>query len=470
MKQNRLLLRLREGEDLSTGEQLLLIIQLSVPAILAQISEVVMEYIDSSMVGSLGAKGSASIGLVASSTWLFGGLIGACCTGFTVQTAQYIGAGREEKARQLRHEGIVVCFLFSLLIAVIGTILSGPLPYLLGGSEDIAGDASSYFRIFALAAPVMGLVNLGAGLLQCSGNMILPSVLEILMCFLDVVFNALFIFPSGKLFSWSFGFGLGVPGAALGTVCAQVVVGAILLFFVLFRSPVLKIRKGEIRRMDKHDLAMAAKIGIPIGIEQAIQSGAQVVSTTIVAPLGTISIAANSLAVTAEALCYMPGYGIQTAATTMIGQAIGAGRNRMVRRLSFLVTAFGMLIQTFSGIILYAAAPLMMQTLTIDPDVQELGAAVLRIEAFAEPWFAASIVAGGCFRGAGDTLVPSIMGLVSMWAVRLPLAAFLTPSMGLRGVWTAMRIELTFRGILFLIRLAGRKWMKTSVAEKSGSD
>lgn len=470
MKQNRLLLRLREGEDLSTGEQLLLIIQLSVPAILAQISEVVMEYIDSSMVGSLGAKGSASIGLVASSTWLFGGLIGACCTGFTVQTAQYIGAGREEKARQLRHEGIVVCFLFSLLIAVVGTILSGPLPCLLGGSEDIAGDASSYFRIFALAAPVMGLVNLGAGLLQCSGNMILPSVLEILMCFLDVVFNALFIFPSGKLFSWSFGFGLGVPGAALGTVCAQVVVGAILLFFVLFRSPVLKIRKGEIRRMDKHDLAMAAKIGIPIGIEQAIQSGAQVVSTTIVAPLGTISIAANSLAVTAEALCYMPGYGIQTAATTMIGQAIGAGRNRMVRRLSFLVTAFGMLIQTFSGIILYAAAPLMMQTLTIDPDVQELGAAVLRIEAFAEPWFAASIVAGGCFRGAGDTLVPSIMGLVSMWAVRLPLAAFLTPSMGLRGVWTAMRIELTFRGILFLIRLAGRKWMKTSVAEKSGSD
>jgi len=188
-----------------------------------------------------------------------------------------------------------------------------------------------------------------------------------------------------------------------------------------------------------------------------------------VAPLGTVSIAANSLAVTAEALCYMPGYGIQTAASTMIGQSIGAGRMDLVRRLSSLTTFFGMAIQTLSGVVLYLEAPLMMATLSVDPAVQQLGTEVLRIEAFAEPWFAASIVAGGCFRGAGDTLVPSIMGLVSMWAVRLPLAALLTPSMGLHGVWLAMCIELHFRGILFLIRLAGRRWTRKGVIQGTGT-
>lgn len=108
----------------------------------------------------------------------------------------------------------------------------------------------------------------------------------------------------------------------------------------------------------------------------------------------------------------------------------------------------------------------MMATLSVDTAVQALGTRVLRIEAFAEPWFAASIVAGGCFRGAGDTLVPSILGLVSMWAVRLPLAALLTGSMGLSGVWLAMCIELHFRGVLFLIRLAGKKWMGKGVLNK----
>ncbi len=427
MKQNRLLLRLRKGEPLTGGEQLLLIIQLSIPAILAQITEVVMEYIDSSMVGSLGASASASIGLVASSTWLFGGLLRACCTGFTVQAAQYIGAGQEEKARSIRHQGFVVCLCFSLLVAAIGAALSSPLPKLLGGGADITADAAWYFRIFALSAPVIEMVAFGAGMLQCSGNMVLPSALEILMCALDVLFNAFWIFPAGR------------------------------------------IRKGEDRGLHAQDLKNAARIAVPVGIEQAIQSGAQIVSTTIVAPLGTVSIAANSLAVTAEALCYMPGYGIQTAASTMIGQSIGAGRMDLVRRLSSLTTFFGMAIQTLSGVVLYLEAPLMMATLSVDPAVQQLGTEVLRIEAFAEPWFAASIVAGGCFRGAGDTLVPSIMGLVSMWAVRLPLAALLTPSMGLHGVWLAMCIELHFRGILFLIRLAGRRWTRKGVIQGTGT-
>lgn len=449
MKENNLLLQLREGKTLTFWQQILLIVQLSLPAIAGQISQVAMEYIDSSMVGQLGAEGSAAIGLVASTTWLGGGLLSAAAVGFSVQSAQYIGAGQNKKAREIAHEGFIVCLIWSFLIALIGILISGPLPVLLGGSPDVTEPATWYLRICIAAAPIMEMVFFSGDMLNSSGNILIPSILQVGMCGLDVVFN----------YFWIFRMGMGVPGAALGTVCAQAVAAVLLVYYLFYRSPILKKHPDEKYTIHIEDLKKAAKIGVPIGIEQTIQCGAQIVSTAIVAPLGTTAIAANSLAVTAEGLCYMPGYGIQTAASTLVGQSIGAGRQKMVRRLSFLATFFGMLVMALSGALMYAFAPFMIGIMTTSGEVQALGASVLRIEAFAEPMFAASIVAGGCFRGAGDTLMPSIMGLVSMWCVRLPLAFVLSTHIGLTGVWIAMALELSFRGMIFLLRLSRKGWM-----------
>ena len=140
------------------------------------------------------------------------------------------------------------------------------------------------------------------------------------------------------------------------------------------------------------------------------------------APLGTVAVAANSLAVTAEGFCYMPGYGIGSAATTLVGQSIGAQRLDLAKRFARLSTALGVAVMSCMGVVMFLAAPWMFTLLTPDPAIRELGAYVLRIEAFAEPLFAASIVAAGALRGAGDTLVPCVMNLVSMWGVRLTMA------------------------------------------------
>lgn len=190
-------------------------------------------------------------------------------------------------------------------------------------------------------------------------------------------------------------------------------------------------------------------------------SGAQIMSTRIVAPLGMIAIAANSFSITAESLCYMPGYGIGSAATTLIGQSVGAGRHDLTKRLGWIATGFGMAVMAVSGAVMYLIAPWMIAVLSPDVAIRALGAQVLRIEAFAEPMYAASIVASGVFRGAGDTLIPSCLNFCSMWLVRLPLAAFLAPRLGLRGVWIAMCIELCIRGVLFIMRLAfSKSWDK----------
>ena len=189
-----------------------------------------------------------------------------------------------------------------------------------------------------------------------------------------------------------------------------------------------------------------------------LMGGAQVVSTIIVAPLGTIAIATHSLAITVESLCYMPGYGIAEAATTLVGQGIGAGQKVLTRTFARMSVGLGIAVMTFMGILIWIFAPELMGIMSPVEEVIAQGTEVLRIEAWAEPMFAAAIVCNGVFIGAGDTLIPAAMSLCSMWFIRLTLAATLAPRFGLKGVWTAMAIELVFRGIMFLVRLFKGGW------------
>ena len=450
---------------MTLGQQLNLTVQLSIPSILAQLSSILMQFIDASMVGSLGAEASASIGLVSTTTWLFMGLCSAAATGFSVQVAHLLGAKDPESARSVLRQALSTVITFSLVLTAIGCAISGPLPGWLGGGESILGDASGYFLIFILSLPAMQLNVLGSGMLRSSGNMKIPSILNIMMCFLDVIFNFFLIFPTRDISIFGMdirapGAGMGVEGAALGTALAMAVTASMMLYYLCFRSQELDIahHKGSFRLTSKC-LKNAVGIGIPMGLERVIMCGAQIMSTVIVAPLGTVAIAANSFAITAESLCYMPGYGIADAATTLVGQSIGARRKELTWRFARITVFMGMAVMAVMGVVMYIAAPAIIGIMTPVPEVTELGASVLRIEAFAEPMYAAAIVCYGIFVGAGSTLVPCIMNLGSIWAVRLSIAAVLAPAHGLKGVWIAMCIELCFRGTIFLIRLFRKKWL-----------
>lgn len=465
-KDNALLAMIRSGQDMSGSQKLNLIVQLSVPSILAQLTTIMMFYIDASMVGSLGAKASASIGIVESTTWLFGGLTSAAALGFSVQVAHFIGANDFTKARQVFRQGLMATALFTVILTSVCVAIAGPLPRWLGGGEDICGDATAYFTIYCLALPVYQIGILSSSMLKCSGNMRIPSIMSIMMCLLDVVFNFFLIYNTRtvELFGRDVtvpGVGMGVPGAALGTALAYAVTGVMLVWFAMVKSPELSLKgeKWSFAPMWNY-LRNAAKVSLPMGAQYMMMSGAQIVSTMIVAPLGNIAIAANTLAITAESLCYMPGYGIGDAATTLVGQSIGAGRRRLARSFAYRTVFMGMGVMAFMGMVMYVFAPEMIGMMTPDVDVRLLGAQSLRIEAFAEPMFAAAIVSYSVCLGAGDTLVPATMNLASMWLVRLTLAAHFAPIYGLRGVWMAMAIELTLRGTIFLIRLFSGKWLK----------
>lgn len=457
-----LLSYIRDGKTMTQGEKLRLIVSLSIPSILAQISATVMFFIDASMVGHLGAKATAAIGLVETTTWLLGGLASAANMGFSVQVAHFIGANDFKAARRVLRQSLVCCFLWSLMLSLASIAVHSYLPYWLGGSEEIAHDASLYFMIIGVCGIFFQMEGLAGSMLKCSGNMKIPSALNIMMCVLDVVFNYFFIYVLD----------MGVMGAALGTGVAELITALLMLYFLLWRSKMLHLvnRDEEDDANDRSfrptaDIVQTAfKIGAPMGFQHMLMGGAQVVSTIIVAPLGTIAIAANSLAITVESLCYMPGYGIAEAATTLVGQSIGAGQRLLTKSFAYMSVALGIGVMTLMGILMWVFAPEMMTLMSPVGEIIAQGTDILRIEAWAEPMFAAAIVCNGVFIGAADTLKPAIMSLTSMWCVRLTLAAYLARDYGLRGVWTAMAIELTFRGLLFLTRLFRGRWMKKIVA------
>lgn len=442
---------IREGREMTQGEKLRLIVSLSIPSILAQISATVMFFIDASMVGHLGAKASAAIGLVETTGWLMGGLASAASMGFSVQVAHAIGANDFERARRVLRQSLVCCTIWALAISLTAIAISGPLPHWLGGSEEITHDASLYFAIIGFCGIFFQLEGLAGSMLKCSGNMKIPSMLNILMCVMDVCFNVLFIYVLD----------LGVMGAAMGTGLAELVTAILMLYFLLCRSDILHLkgRPGSFRpKMDV--VGNAFKIGGPMGLQHTLMGSAQVVSTLIVAPLGTMAIAAHSLGIIVESLCYMPGYGIAEAATTLVGQSFGAGQRALTRSFARMSAGLGMLVMTFMGVLMFVFASELMSLMTPVDEIIRLGTECLRIEAFAEPMFAAAIVCNGVFIGVGDTLKPAIMSLLSMWGVRLTLAALLATTYGLPGVWTAMAIELTFRGCIFLLRMFRGGWLR----------
>ena len=463
MENNSIDIVLKQRE-VSRAEKIRLVLSMSLPAILAQLTSIAMQYIDAGMVGSLGAEATASIGLVSSSTWLIGGSCIGLSAGFYVQVAQLIGAGRDHEAEDVLRQGLKAVILLGIAISAACLAISGKVPRWLGGEAEILPDSTAYFQLYSLGVPFILLRQMSNGMMQSTGDMKTPSALSALVCLLNVILNWLLIFPArtahGILIPRA---GLRVVGAALATTLSEVIISLVALYLLATRNKRLSLRNKGSWKWKRQNIANAAKIGIPLSFDQIFMCSAYVAGTKIVATLGTVAVAANSLAITAESLCYMPGYGIGAAATAIIGQTIGAGRHDLTKSFSRVSVYLGMILMGLTGGIMYLCAPFVFSMLTSSAEAAALGTEVLRIELIAEPLYGASICCAGVFRGAGDTLRPSVMNLVSMWCVRITMALILVPRMGLHGYWTAMAVERCFRGLIFLVRLYRGKWMKKAM-------
>ncbi len=441
------------------------VLPLAIPAIFEQILVTMVQYVDAAMVGSLGAVATAAVGLTASSTWFIGGILSAVAVGFSVQVAQYVGAGELERARSVVGQGIRFALLFGLAVGLAAFALSWPLPHWLGADAEVAPPAAVYFRIVACAVPFNLLSQLLGASIRCAGDAKTPLLLNIGMNLLHVILNWLLIYSSRTVTLGSFSFvvrgaGMGVQGAAVASAVSIAALSGAYVLVLRRKKSLLRPQKGDDNRLSPRVLSRVWRVGLPIALERSLTSLAQIVITGVISSIGTAAVAANHLAVTAESLSYMPAYGLAAAATALTGQAVGANRPDIAKRCSSLVVWMGVGAMTAGGVLLYVLSTPLIRLFTPDPEVIRLGSEALRIVAFAEPFFAMSIVITGVLRGAGDTKVPFLINLATMWGVRITLSLLLYRPLGLRGVWLAMAAELGVRGILFYLRLLRGKWLR----------
>lgn len=436
------------------------------PTIIEQILQSMVQYVDSAMVGSLGAAATAAVAVNTSTIWLLNGLMNAAAVGFSVLVAREIGAGNLDNARNVVRQSILSSVIMGVCLTAIMQLSAGSLPCWMGAAEDVIPNAIIYMRYISAVFPfTMGMIVFSA-IIRSSGDTRTPLMYNLMANILNIIGNYLLIFPTRLIHigSWEctmWGAGMGVGGAALSSAVATSLSG-LCLFIALFvkQHPAKITWKGD-WRFNPSVMKMVVRLGTPVALERATLSFGQIALTKLVTGLGTVSLAAHHLANTAESITYLPPSGFSTAATTLVAQSLGNKDKELAKRYGKLCTIFGTALMTVMGVLLYVFAPLLMKVFTRDAAVIELGARVLRIEAFAEPFFGLSMLIFGVLRGAGDTKGPFLISIFGMWLVRLPLAWVLVTftSLGLAGAWIAMMSDLIVRGICCLWRFRGGRWL-----------
>ena len=409
------------------------------PTMLEQLMHTAVQYIDTAMVGSLGTEATAAVGSTTTVNWLLSSTLSAVGVGFLAYISQAMGAKDTLRAKKAVSQSALAVLVCGGLFTAIALLLSGVIPTLMQVDKSIRTVASQYFFIlytpmlFRAASIIFGTV------LRASGDTKTPMLVGIAVNIINVTLNFLFIYPTRKIFGITvYGAGLGVIGAGIASAVAFAV-GGILITAALWRHPLLS-PKGQSLRPDKAILMPCLKVAFPNALQRFGTSLGYVVFAAMVNSLGEAATAAHTIANTVESAFYIPGYGMQSAAATLAGNAVGAKDKKALKQLSKTLVVIEVLLMIISGGLLFALAPAMMTLFTKDAYVISLGAFVLRMVALSEPFYGISIVIEGMMQGMGKTVLPFVTNIIGMWAVRIVGTFVFTQLLGfgLASAWGCM--------------------------------
>ncbi len=445
------------------GSLLPIILALAWPTMLEQLLQTAVQYIDTAMVGSLGTAATAAVGATTTVNWLFGSTISALGVGFLAYIAQARGAGRDEDARRATGQAVLAVLVCGALFTALTLGLSPYIPAWMQVDRDIRPLASRYF--FILYTPMLARVAtiLFGTVLRAAGDTKTPMKVGIWVNLINVVLNFLLIYPTRTVTVR--GVAILIPGADWGVVGAAVAsavsfaVGGVLITVALWRHPLLSPR-GQSIRPDWQVLRPCLKVALPNALQRFGTSFGYVAFASMVNSLGEISTAAHTIANTVESAFYIPGYGMQAAAATLAGNALGAKDAGGIRRLGRTILAVEAALMVVSGGLLFAFAPDMMALFSDDPEVIRLGAIVLRMVALSEPFYGVSIIIEGMLQGMGHTLYPFVCNITGMWGVRI-VGTYLCTRMltyGLTAAWGCMIAHNLLLFLLFTAYYLSGRW------------
>lgn len=436
------------------------VLALAWPAIVDQFLTMAVNMVDTAMVGRLGASALAAVGLGAQVMMMATAIFASVTTGTTALVARFIGASEPEEAcrtaRQSLILGVCIAFVTSLFFVVFA---DGIVEVLFSQAEtDVLAGAAAYVRIVGLGLIPQFLLIVTNSVLRGAGDTKTPMRITATANVVNAIGNYLLIFGIGVFPR------LEVRGAAVATTIAHCV-GAFLAIRVLFGGKsVVRLSFHDDFLPDATILKRILNVGIPAGMEQGVMRVGQLAFTMILSSLGTVAYAAHRIAMQAESLSFMPGFGFALAATSLVGQALGAGNPQEAEHVGLeaaRIAAYGM---GLMGLLFLAFPRALVAVFTSDQAVISHSAAAIRIVAISQPFMAVHMVLAGGLRGAGDTRTVMLVSLVGICGVRLALASLLVYlGYGLVGAWIAMSVDLIIRGCLLYWRFRHGTWKEVKV-------
>ncbi len=389
---------------------------------LEQLMQTAVQYIDTAMVGSLGTAATAAVGATTTVNWLINGTVSALSIGFLSLIAKALGAGDRALARRVSAQSILAVLFGGIFFTVLALSLSPYVPVLMQVDEPLRETAAKYFFIlYAPMLPRAATIIFGT-VLRAAGDTKTPMKVGIFVNISNIVLNFLLIYETrsvtvmGATFT-VYGAGLGVVGAAIASAAAFTL-GGVMITVMLLRHPIVS-PLGERIMPDMTILRPALKIALPNMFQRFGTSLGYVFFASMINSLGEVSTAAHTIANTVESLFYIPAYGMQTAAATLAGNALGAGDKQKMRDYTRVIIAIEIVLNLVSGTLLFAVAPAMMSIFNKDIAVIALGATVLRMVAVSEPFYGICIALEGMLQGVGNTKLPFVFNIIGMWGIRI---------------------------------------------------
>ncbi len=415
------------------------ILSLALPTMLEQFLATAVQYIDTAMVGTLGTHATAAVGATTTVNWLINGTVSAIGVGFLSYISKACGAGDRDRAKRAAAQAVLVTLIVGIGFTVLALALSTRVPVWMRADPSIQKLASQYFFVMYTPMLARSAILLFGNLFRAVGDSKTPMRVGLMVNLINVAGNLLLIYPTRVWHGLTlYGAGWGVVGAAAASAAAYFV-GGIVITVALWRHPRISPR-GFSLKPESAILRPCLQVALPNALQRFATSLGYVAFAAMVNSLGETATAAHTIANTVESAFYVPGYGMQMAAATLAGNALGAGEYKKINYLVGMLLTLEVAMMVVSGGLLFLFAPNMMGLFSADAAVIALGAVVLRMVAVSEPFYGVSIILEGMMQGMGQTMLPFVIGVTGMWGVRI-VGTFLCTQifgMGLISAWACM--------------------------------
>lgn len=451
-------------------------LKLALPAIGEMMMQTLLGFADMAMVGSLGAAAIAAIGLSDMPMMTAMSVFAAISVGTTALVARAIGAKKEKQASDVAKQSLIISFLMAVIFTSLALVLAEPIVVLMGAEKEVIPLSIRYFKTVSYGLPFMIISMIMSGVLRGSGDTKTPMYINGFSNIINIFGNFFMIFSSRTLeFTLPIinkhlsifipGAGMGVAGAAISTTVARSLSGLIILGILISNKGIVKINMKEKLSIDLTIIKRIFKIGIPAAIEQFFMRFGQLVFARIIASLGTVMFAAHRITIIAESISFMPGFGFALAATTLVGQYLGAEKPDLSQKSGFTAVKMAAIIMSVFGVFFFIWPDIFLMIFTRDKEILDNARWCLRIVALSQPFLAATMGFAGGLRGAGDTKWVLIITIIGVWGIRVSLALVFVFvfNWGLIGAWIAMSTDLIIRGILYFIRFKGGRWKSLKI-------